>query len=122
MQYTENPWPIEDEESPIPTEWEVTKIKDRRRSTNKEKYYSYSVNEFKSYVVWPDQKNIGLFIAKACISHNLLFQACKCLLADLEGAIELMDGEVPECYHLSVKEGKQAIAKAEEKIKIREIT
>jgi len=44
-----------------------------------------------------------------------LLEACKCLLADLEGAIELFDGNVDDCWHQSVNEAKQAIAKAEPK-------
>jgi len=43
-----------------------------------------------------------------------LLQACKCLLADLEGATELFDGNVDDCWHQSIAEGKKAISETEE--------
>ena len=40
-----------------------------------------------------------------------LLEACKCLLADLEGASELMAGH-PVCWYESIAEARDAIAKA----------
>ncbi len=42
-----------------------------------------------------------------------LLEACKCLLADLEGCIETLElDEVPEHIKLSIIEGRNAIASA----------
>ena len=41
-----------------------------------------------------------------------LLEACKCLQADLQGAIELLDGDVPSCWKQSIAESEAALAKA----------
>lgn len=40
--------------------------------------------------------------------------ACRCLLADLEGAVSLLDGDVPDCWHQSIREARDAIILATE--------
>ena len=42
---------------------------------------------------------------------ELLF-AVKCLQADLQGAVELLDGECPDSWRVSIQEAEAAIAKA----------
>ena len=44
---------------------------------------------------------------------ELLF-AVKCLQADLQGAVELLDGECPDSWRVSIQEAEAAIAKATE--------
>lgn len=59
-----------------------------------------------------NKKNIALILAV-----TELLQACKCLLADLEGTTELLElDEVPEHIKLSIIEGRNAIQKAEREL------
>ena len=51
-------------------------------------------------------------LARAEADRAELLAACKCLLADLEGAIELKGDNVPDCWRLSIQEGQAAIAQA----------
>jgi hypothetical protein len=51
--------------------------------------------------------------ARLIAAAPALLAACKCLLADLQGAYELLDGDVPGCWMKSHREAEAAIAKAE---------
>ena len=47
------------------------------------------------------------------VQHDL-WLACKCLLADLEGAVEMIGDECPACWRRSIAEAKEALGREED--------
>lgn len=65
---------------------------------NGEKIYAENLQKwaYRRLETWPD-----------------LLSACRCAVADLEGATELLDGDIPECWNKSIDECRKVIERVE---------
>lgn len=76
----------------------------KRNDDKRDGYYIYTVGDFESTVVDPDQESM----AKLFAASPLLLQACKCALADLQ-YYESIDGDVPHHVGDTMEELEVAI-------------
>lgn len=71
--------------------------------------------EFYNPFMEDEAKANAEFIVQACNAHYDLLNVAKCALADLEGAVTLVEGNrITNIWALTINELKQAITKATE--------